>query len=383
MSERAILRCVHGLEWVAAAELTRRLPGVVPAFSRRELRVSLPELDPWLLSLRTVDDAFVEVGRLDPLRSPTELAGLGDSVLSLPWRRQVDAIAALRAVSPRPTLDVVGSVEGRHGYSRFDLERAVGPPLAAHLGGRYLARTAQGREPGEADLTARLFARQDGVTAALRVAERPLHRRPYKLAVGPGTLHPPVAAALALLGEPARGERLLDPFCGDGTIVVETALVSSGVAITGTDLDPARLEGARQNAARAGVTIDFAPADAGSSERFERPVDVVLTNPPWNLAVDARGSLRGSLAAFWRRLPDMLDGQGRIGTITDVELDVPSVLRRLGFSLSLASQVRLAGRLCHLCLAAATGSEAQLPSDVAAWRERAIAAGVATEEGFG
>lgn len=378
MTERSIVRCVHGLEWVCAAELTRRLPGAVPTLARRELDVVLPAFDPSLLALRTADDVFLEVGRLDPVRSVADLAGLARSVPSLPWRRRVNTIAELRPVPPRPTLDVVGSVEGRHGYSRFDVEQAIGPGLAARLGGRYLARTAQGVAPGEADLTVRVFAREDGVTIALRAAARPLHRRPYKLDVRPGTLHPPVAAALALLAEPSPGERLLDPFCGDGTVVVEAALLVAEVQITGTDLDADRLDGARRNAGRAGVAVSFVRADAGSVDAAQAPVDVVLTNPPWNVAVGAGGRLRGSLEPFWRRLPALLGDQGRLGTITDVDLDVPSLLRGLGVPVALATQLRLAGRLCHLTLA----GEARLPTDVATWRRRAIAGGVATEAGF-
>ena len=164
--------------------------------------------------------------------------------------------------------------------------------LAARLGGTYLRRTAEGRQPGEPDLTVRVAVRNGAVAAALRIAARPLHRREWKLDTGPGTLHPPVAAALARLAAPEPGQTVLDPFCGDGTIAIETALAFPRRAWSGSDLDPVRLKNAARNAERAGVSVTLTQADAG---RPGTGADAVITNPPWNLAVDGSGTLRDGL----------------------------------------------------------------------------------------
>jgi 23S rRNA G2445 N2-methylase RlmL len=297
--------------------------------------------------------------------------------LHLPWEERADDVRELRAVPAAPVLDVVAAVEG-HRFSRFAVEHAVGPALAARLGGTYLRRTAEGRQPGEPDLTVRVALRNGAVAAALRIAARPLHRREWKLDTGPGTLHPPVAAALARLASPEPGRIVLDPFCGDGTIAIETALAFPDVRVIGHDIDPDRLDNARRNATRAGVSATFAGADAG---RPGARADAVITNPPWNLAVDGSGTLRDGLEPLWRRLPALLAPAGRFVAITDATLDAPAALARAGFVLGLTARVRLAGRLSDVVLASPT-HHPELPRPLAAWRQRAITAGVVSADGF-
>jgi tRNA (guanine6-N2)-methyltransferase len=362
---------VHGLEWVCADEVAR-LPGAADVrLGRREVAVAVPSVGPALV-LRTADDVFLQVGS----GTGTTPGAIADAALHLPWPERVDDVRGVRAVPSAPVLDVVAVVE-EHKFGRFAVEHAVGPPLAARLGGTYLRRTAEGREPGDPDLTVRVSVRDGVVGAAVRLAARPLHRRDWKRDTGPGTLHPPLAAALARIAAPEPGWSVVDPFCGDGTVAIETALAFPAARVRGHDLDPVRLDNATHNAERAGAPVTFARADAG---RPGARADVVITNPPWNLAVDGAGSLQDGLEPFWRRLPALLGPAGRFVAITDATLDAPGALARAGLALGLASRVRLAGRVSDVVLAAAHPPE--LPESVAAWRERAITQGVVTAEGF-
>jgi tRNA (guanine6-N2)-methyltransferase len=339
-----IARCVHGLEWVCADEIASTLPAVTDlTLGRRDVTFHLPAAEPRLLALRTVDDVFRRVGTVEEVGSTKDaLPALGRRLAELDWS----------AAPPGRRFDVVASLEGRRTYNRYAVEAAAGAALAPVLGGTFLDRG----DAGESELTVRLFLRRSTAVAALRLAARPLHRRPYKQDTGPGTLHPPVAAALARIGAPAAGEVVLDPFCGDGTVAIEAALAYPHARMVATDLDPARLAHARANAARAGVPIEFAVADAGEV----RPADLILTNPPWNVAVEATGTLAGSLDRFWRAVP------GRLCAVTP---DGPA-----GLKAALRTRIRLAGRIAELILVGGT-----LPPGLAAWRERALAAGVVLE----
>jgi 23S rRNA G2445 N2-methylase RlmL len=167
------------------------------------------------------------------------------------------------------------------------------------------------------------------------------------------------------------------------TIVIESALSYPDSAVVGADLDPARLANARANADRAQVRPALVRADAAHPPWLDASVDTVITNPPWNLAVDALGDLGGSLRHLWRQLPRILDADGRLCAVTDAGLDAPAALRRQGWTTALSTQIRLAGRVSDLMLAAPPGRPTPvLAPGQADWRERAIAAGVVTEEGF-
>jgi 23S rRNA G2445 N2-methylase RlmL len=364
-----VARCVHGLEWVCADEVDERLPDAGRiGLARREVTFRLPSVSPALLDLRTVDDVFLMVGSV-PGSTPDDMAA---ALRRLPWEEPVADVGAVRALPAAPLLDVVAAVEGRRRLTRFHVEHGVGPLLAARLGGRYLRRTVEGREPGEPDLTVRVAVRDETVTASVRLAARPLHRRCWKLDSGPGTLHPPLAAALVRIADPAPGQAVLDPFCGDGTVVIEAALARPDAHVAGRDLDPDRLGNAARNAERAGVTVTLERADAGGPAGAA--ADAVVTNPPWNLAVDGAGTLRHGMGPFWRRLPDVLSPGGRFVAVAAAELDVPSALAAAGLPPELSTRVRLAGRVSDVVVA--TRGRPALSSRLRTWRERAVAAGV-------
>jgi len=380
-----LARCVHGLEWICAEEIHQDLPDAGDIrMARREVSFHVEHLDATPTGLRTADDLLLRVGRTAVGGdNPAEALNVAAALARLEWTVAIEAVRELRGLPPEPCIDVVAAVEGRRRYSRFDVENALGPLLALETGGRYLRRTPRGREDGDPDLTCRVFVQQGWAQAAVRVMAAPLHRRAYKRDTGAGTLHPPVAAAMVRLALPRPDASMLDPFCGDGTIVIEAALSRPGLRITGSDLDEVRLATAGRNAARAGVEVNLEPADAGRPDTADRKYDVVVTNPPWNVSVEATGALSGSLDSFWDLLPSRLTQQGCLVALTAAELDAPDVLRARGWSVPLGAQIRLAGRLSHLVVAGAPGrTPPSLPLTAATWRSRAITAGVVTPTGF-
>ena len=380
-----IARSVRGLEWIAADEISATLPPAAGlAMSSREVTFLLPDLTPSLLGLHTVDDVFVQVGRVPRVGPGKEApAAAAAGIADLDWAGTLAQLGAIRAIPPHPRLDLVASLEGRRNYNRFAVENAVGDMLARRLRASYLARTSSGRQPGEPDLMVRVFVRGNEAVTAVEVAAQPLHRREYKLEAGPGTLHPPMAAALARLADPARAGTVADPFCGDGTIAIETALSYPAARVLASDIDEARLGHAERNAARAGISLTLRQADAGRLPWPDQSLDAVITNPPWNIAVDARGLLRSSLDRFWRQLPRLLAPDGRLCLISDAHLDAPTQLRKMGYQFALATQVRLAGRVSHLLLCSPHGQHPPpVPAGLVGWRRRALADGLITESGF-
>jgi tRNA (guanine6-N2)-methyltransferase len=379
---RVLVRCVHGLEWLCADEIGSALPTARGLeLARREIILELPALDAAVLALRTADDAFLVVGQVGGAGTTKDsVPELAHALAALPWTNRVADVHRVRPVPTAPLVDVVASIEGRRSYNRFAVENAVGERLAPLVGGTYLSRTAAGRDEGTPDLGVRVFVRGEIAVAALRVGADPLHRRAYKQCTGPGTLHPPAAAALARLTGPVTD--VLDPFCGDGTIAIEAALAHPGAQVRARDADPERLRNAEANAKRAGVSVELSRFDAGLLAP-DGVAGAVVTNPPWNLAVDGAGNVTGSLGPFWRRVPGLLAPGGRLVALTEAELDVPSTLRDAGFAVGLGTRIRLAGRVAHVVVAAPPGHPApEMPAGAARWHERALAAGVVTRSGF-
>nr|MDT0657178.1 hypothetical protein [Micromonospora sp. DSM 115978] len=442
MTVTILARVVRGLEWVAAEEVATVLPSTRPRLAAREVNFETDRWpEPGLLALRTVDDAFLRVAVRDGVGATRDVPDrVAAWTAGLDWATWRDRLGQLRPVPGRPRFDVVASLDGRRSFNRFALENAVGAAIAARLGGVFAARDGAGRTPGETDLTVRLMLRGPQLVVALRLGVRPLHRRAYKLATGAGTLHPPLAAAMARLalpagapaagvpaagvpaagvpaaGVPAAGASrggtpqsgasrggtpqdgaaqgggrpapvVADPFCGDGTIAIEAACLMPAATVLATDIDSGRLANARDNAGRAGRAIGFGRADAARLPWRPGAVTSVLTNPPWEVAVRAGGGLSQSLEPFLTALPGVLPAYGRVCLVLDAGLDGPDLLARRGLRVLLGQRIRLAGRISDLLLcvpgaAGDAGPGAGLTDELADWRSRALAGGLITEDGF-
>jgi 23S rRNA G2445 N2-methylase RlmL len=312
-----IVRCVRGLEPLVADEARRTLGAIVVGARHREvsLRGAWPTTRAEPL-LHTADDVFLRAGRVTGVgRTRADLARLTRTVARVDW-----AGVARRAGRPAGPFDVVGSALGRRNFSRFDIEDAVGAAVRGQTGWLQLRRDAdQAVAAGASALTIRVSLEGDEASLGVRLADRPLHRRAWRHRDVPGSLHPPVAAALALAAGIRAGDRVLDPCCGAGTVAVEAALVEPRAQVVAGDLDPAAAGAARDNAAAAGVAdrVAVVTADAGRPPVRPGTVDRVVANLPWGKVVRAAGTLRAGPLGFVSTLGSLLAPGGRAALLVN------------------------------------------------------------------
>ena len=386
MTHSLIARCVRGLEWILAEEISAATAPADLRLAERQVTFTVAQLSPELLALRTADDLFLEVGTVTGIEhTRAALPVLASRVAELDLTGSLGALRGLRELPDKLTLDVVASLTGQRRYNRYAVEDAAGTVLGRALGARYVSRSA-GAAGWPADgtaLTVRLFLHGTDVHVALRAGPRPLHRREWKVRTGPGSLHPPVAAALGRLARHPAGRLVADPFCGDGTIPVEIALADPSARVVAADLDRDRLGNATVNAAQAGVPVRFVRADAGGPLLWSGRLDQVITNPPWNRTVGAAGQAAAGLVPFWRQLPAAFGPYGRVAVIADADLGIPASLSGLGYGIVLIQGIRLAGRLAEI-LVATPPAAGPLPLDPAllGWRQRAISSNIVSDVGF-
>jgi 23S rRNA G2445 N2-methylase RlmL len=299
---------VRGLERLAAAELTERGHRVV-SIRKRQIQLTSPAP----LSLdrpRTIDDLLIQVAATeDPGATKAGLERLRTLLLATDLAPVRDHFR-----SGATTISVSASITGQRNYNRYDLEAIIGTVLAERLGVRYASRAGGLRPPpGATEWRAVLSA--DGFLLGLRGPRPPLHRRAWKTATIPGTLHPPVAAAMARLAGIAPGMCVLDPCCGAGTIPAEAHELEPKANVVGADLDPAALAAARRNT-RHLPRIGLHRSDAARLPFSENAVDRIVTNPAWGRQVAARRPFT-ALLAEWRRV---ITDQGRLVCLVPPEL---------------------------------------------------------------
>jgi 23S rRNA G2445 N2-methylase RlmL len=207
-----------GLEPVASEEIERDLGGEVKRTGRGLVVFRVPAIDDRLLGLRTVEDVFLLAWGTDQLTYRAE-----DLDKIRRWTsREADWNQLLRlhhAVRPKPkgkpTYWLVTQMEGKHGYRRVDARKALAQGLAGKLPASW--RAAEEKAAVEVWLTI------EGATAVcgLRLSDRTMRHRTYKLEHRPASLRPTVAAAMVRLAEIRPRHQVLDPMCGAGTILAE------------------------------------------------------------------------------------------------------------------------------------------------------------------
>jgi len=173
----------------------------------------------------------------------------------------------------------------------------------------------------------------DGAWAlvGLRIFDRPLSHRDYKIAHVPGALRPTVAAALIQVACPdGTHHRVWDPFCGSGTILCEAFL--AGHQVYGTDIDNEAVSAARDNLG----TLDRSLwgrvelADSTETKTWKRhtQADVIATNLPWGKQVSIK-SKQNLYDAIYAGTGELLDRGGRAVLLTTEAERVRARFRRL------------------------------------------------------
>ncbi|MEO8578798.1 MAG: class I SAM-dependent RNA methyltransferase [Gemmatimonadales bacterium] len=169
-----------------------------------------------------------------------------------------------------------------------------------------------------------------------------LHKRGYRQETGKAPLRETLAAAMVLASGWKRGDPLLDPMCGSGTIPIEAALIARGAApgllrdfqfmkwpgfdgklwkemleqaregmtddvrgeVRGTDRDAGAIAAAVRNAQRAGVSeaikfsVDALSASVSKLDDVGAGPGWILTNPPYGVRVGESAELRNLYASL-------------------------------------------------------------------------------------
>lgn len=298
----AVARAVRGIEPLVAAEIERTGAGLVRRVRHREVWFEVRGRG--LPGLRMADDVLLVGAVVDgigpdnaSLRRLAKAAAAIDTHRLRRLAREYGPHAGAEAGIGLGGVDVSASFLGRRAYNRYDIEDAVG----RELGGPYHSRR-DGRVPPPGTATWRVTVEGERAVIALRVGRRPLHRRDYKVASVAGSLHPPLAAAMAYLAEP-KG-LVLDPCCGAGTTLIEARAIAPDARLLGLDRSPEAAGAAAAN----GPGLSWAVADAGRLPLPSGSVDRVLVNPPWQRQV----RLAGDGHRLWAELRRVLAGDGTV-----------------------------------------------------------------------
>lgn len=288
--------------------------------------------------------------KLAELDAPDERA-LYDGVRSIDWDPWI---------TPRHTIAVSAVARASRLFHTRYLAQKTKDAVVDQLRDRHGARPSV--DVGDADVRVYLHLVRDHAAVFLDASGASLHRRGWRARIGEAPLKETLAAACLRLSGWDRARPFCDPMCGSGTIAIEAALWSRGVApgmlrarfgverwASADGALAARMkalrEAARSRARRDGPPVLACDVDervlglaernaraAGADVRFERrPVRelpdvapdgvVVVTNPPYGKRLAAGEELYAEMAGAFRSLR---------GATVAVLAGAPEIQRALG-----------------------------------------------------
>lgn len=272
---------VPGLEPVAAQEIEARLRGRIKRMAPGVVVFRVPEVGPRLLELRTTEDVFLLAWGTDELTYRAEdLRRIQAwTARQADWGQLLQRHHQLRPKPKgKPTYRLVAQMTGSHVYRRADARDALAKGLAGKLPASW--------RPVEENASVEVWLTIHEATAlcGLRLSDRTMRHRTYKVEHVAASLRPTVAAALVRLAQAPAGAVFLDPMCGAGTILAEflaaTPTPPGPPRAWGGDRDQNALRAARANLRRLGPAL-LARWDAGRLPLANASVDRVVSNPPF------------------------------------------------------------------------------------------------------
>ena len=277
----------------------RNLGGEVKKTERGVVAFRVGEIGPELLRLRTVEDVFLLAWGTDSLTyRAVDLKQIRHwTAKNADWKALLQLHHQIHPKPKgKPTYHFVTQMTGTHGYRRIDAKKAMAEGLAGVF-------PASWRDVEE-DAAVEVWLTIHGATAVcgLRLSDKTMRHRTWKLEHQPASLRPTMAAAMVRLAGPAPGNVVLDPMCGAGTILGEQLELTrqrraGDVEVWGGDIDLAALRAAETNLRRVGR----ASLNRWSATRLPLPaesVDRVICNPPFGKQLsspDEIGNLYGGI----------------------------------------------------------------------------------------
>lgn len=333
-----------GLEELAGDEIHRELGGTVKRLGRGLVVFRLDEIDPAILQLRTTEDVFLLAWGTDQLTYRAE-----DLEKIQRWTaREPDWPRLLRihhAVRPRPqgkpTYRLVAQMQGHHGYLRKDAGKALARGLAGHL--------PESWRPAEDNAAVEVWLSIDNATAVcgLRLSDRTMRHRTYKLEHRPASLRPTVAAAMVRLAGARPGQVVLDPMCGTGTILAEQLAVArrfhAPLEVWGGDVEYPAVRAAAVNLRRLGE-CRLCRWDARRLPLPAESIDHVISNPPFGKQLASPAEVRPLYRAMLEEYDRVLRPGGQAVLLTSAGPALRQPARDRGWKVVRTIDLRVLGQ---------------------------------------
>jgi len=317
---------VKGLEEIALSELREKLQGV-HLVEKSKGMVSFNYSGPprELVKLRSIENIFIFLKIIKGMsRSRNSLGKIYKVVKGIDLG---EALFIHRQLHPKrgrrkPTFRITPNVVGRHNFRRVDIRIAAENALED----RYRWKV----DPSDPDLEIRIDLEGEEALVGLRLSDKIMRRRPYKVEHTPASLKPTVAYCMVRLSDPASGDIFLDPMCGAGTILIERAKAAPYDRIIGGDIDREVLTIAEENVIASGEDIELRRWGATALPLDDASIDKLVCNLPFGKQISSPQDNRKLYIGFFAEMERILKPKAKVVLLTSEERSTDRLISKSG-----------------------------------------------------
>jgi len=236
---------------------------------------------------------------------------------------------------------------GSHDYTSMDVQRVAGQAIVDKYGTKVNLENPE--------TVVRVDVAHDLCIVGIQLTRSSLRIRYPRVFQHPSALNPVIAYAMLRCSGVQPGDRILDAFCGGGTIVIEAAQVWKDIEAIGLDVSPKSIDGARRNAyvAKVKSRVRFILGDATRLEKFlpkGLKVDKAVSNLPFGIRSGRLKSLPSIYSGFLRSLRPFLNETSKVCLLTIRKGLLRSIGERLGYEMLKSRQITTGGLTAYIML---------------------------------
>jgi tRNA (guanine6-N2)-methyltransferase len=272
---RFIAYTVKGLEHIAADEISRLIDDAQIIESAPKRVIFEAPMTSGLAQLKTADDIGILLGQ-------TKAVNLDDIAAFVQELDVSSARTAIEQIRPElaNTFSITTTIAGARGFTGDELNQAISEIIKRKTGWKFT-------ELDHSNFDVRIFVDRSEVYCSVKLLAQSLHERAYKTVSRQGSLRATIAAAMATIATQGKsGLKVVDNFCGSGTILAEALL--AGHEIYGGDIEPESVEFTRRNL----VNLKYDKPDrivqlnATKTKWPSNFFDCAISNLPWGKQIE-------------------------------------------------------------------------------------------------
>jgi len=293
--KKFLLTCDPGLEDICKKEIKERIKSNAKPFFNFQGKLLAECKDAKkLFSLHSIHN-IIELKKTFRVNNLKELYNIAKHTRI----KEMKSIESFRVTSKR---------FGEHNFTSMHVQDIVGKALQEKYNKKVSLKNF--------DLNIRVDIIGNFGFIGIQHTRESLYRRFKKIFNHIASIKSTIAYGMICLADIKKGETLLDPMCGSGTIPMEAASIfGKKIKIIAGDISERVVKGARKNAEINKLdNIEFKRIDARKLDGLS-DIDKIITNPPYGVKIGKRENLKKLYYEFLLSAEKVLSDKGRIVVI--------------------------------------------------------------------